>query len=406
MVNSSGDNKPAFLAFASDANDIEVLKVFAEAHQWSEACVHQGNITTAAEYLKSNPSPQLLLVELPSAKEAPAMFDALADVCDPGTKVITIGSINEYSFYCWLMDLGIFSYLLKPLTDTMLENAYAKSVEPVVSAGKGEKPPGKLIAVTGARGGVGASTMALNLAGIIAANAPKKRVALVDLDAQEGSIALMLDIEPSRGFRDALEKPDRIDSLFIERVVNKLTKNLSVISAEEAMHEGIRVHDQAADALLRELRAQYDVVVLDVPRHLNAFVRSCLKQSEHVLMVTELTLLSLRDVMRMGDVMRETIKAKPPILVANRVGMAPKHEMPPADFEKGVGAKIACRIPYAPDMFMQIGSDIPAVRHKTNPAFKTLYAMAAFLVPETKGKVRAEEKKSGLEFALFKKKSG
>ena len=406
MSNAHSGDKPAFLAFASDAQDIAELKTFAGAHQWGDACVHQGDIRTASQYLKSNPSPTLLLVELSSAKEAPAQLDELANVCDPDTKVITIGNINEYSFYCWLMDLGIFSYLLKPLTQPMLESTYAKSIEITSSGGKNEKPPGKIISVIGARGGVGTSAIALNLAGTVA-DLSKKQVALIDVDPQEGSIALTLDIEPSRGFRDALEKPDRIDSLFLERVMNKLGKNLSVLAAEEALHDNIRIHDQAGEALLRELRGKYDVIVLDIPRYLNNFGRSCLKQSEHVVMVTELNLLCLRDMLRVGDVMRETLKVKPPILLANRVGMVPKHEMPIGDFEKGAGAKVAHRVPFTPDLFMHIGHDIPALQHKAHVAVKPLHQLAIQIVPEARGKPALKEKheKKGFELGLFKKKA-
>src|SRR5437868_694183 len=110
---NSGDKssaaKPPFLAFASDREDRETLKAFVSGHQWSDSCIYEGNIASAAQYLKSNPSPVLLLVEIPSANEAPALLDRLADVCDPDTKVITIGAINEYSFYCWLTEIGISS---------------------------------------------------------------------------------------------------------------------------------------------------------------------------------------------------------------------------------------------------------------------------------------------------------
>ncbi len=240
----------------------------------------------------------------------------------------------------------------------------------------------------GTRGGVGATTVTLNLAGIIA-DLSKKQVALVDIDPQEGSIALMLDIEPSRGLRDALEKPDRIDSLFIERVMSKPLKNLAVLSAEESLHDRINIHDDAADTLLKEVREKFDVVVLDIPRYLSPFARQCLKQADHVVLVTELTLLSLRDALRLGDLMRETLKIKPAVIVANRVGFAPKQEMQPVDFEKGVGTKIARSIPFAPELFMQIGvsNEIPPLKMKSPCRCSSRYCkhLAEQLVPEAKG---------------------
>lgn len=389
------------MAFARDEKDIEVLKEFATLRQWAQADIHSGDITTATEFLKKHTSPLLLLVELPSAEEAPALLDALADVCDPDTRVITIGSINEYSFYCWLMDIGIFSYMLRPLAIPALDANYEKSVAPPSSGGKQGKPPGKVISIIGTRGGVGASAVSLNLAGVIADHT-RKQVALVDVDPHEGTLALALDIEPSRGLRDALEKPDRIDSLFIERVMSKPLKNLSVMSAEETLHEQVAPHEQAAHALIKELRDKFDIVVLDIPRHLSSYHRQCLKLSDQVVMVTELTLLSLRDALRLSDVLREALKTKPPLIVVNRAGFNSKQEMQLADFEKGVSAKIAQRIPFAPEMFMQIGTEIPALKMKSHAAVKPLQALAEQLLPELRKKsVETESKK----FNFFSKKS-
>ncbi len=341
--------------------------------------------------MKSNASPTLLLVEIPSANEAPALLDQLADVCDPSTKVITIGSVNEYSFYCWLMDIGIFSYLLKPLTVQVLESTYNKSTETAASQASQGKQPGKVIAVMGARGGVGATTIGLNLAGIVAEQSGKP-VALVDIDPQEGSVALALDIEPSRGVREALERPDRIDSLFIERVMTKPTKNLSVLSVEESLQETLIINDQAADVLIKELRDKFSVVVLDIPRHLTAFSKQCLKQVDAIVLVAELTLLSLRDTIRLADMIREQLKMKPPIIVANRMGFSSGHEMEIVDFEKGADSKVLYRVPFTPDVFMQVTGEIPATKHKSHAAVKSIYALAAQLLPEAKIKTESAKK--------------
>ena len=398
-TNNPATDKPAFMAFVNDAADLETLKAFANSQGWAQADINQGDIRTAAQFLKNNKSPLLLMVEIPSAGEAPALLDGLANVCDPDTKVITVGSINEYSFYCWLMDIGVFSYLLKPLTPAMLEGAYQKSLGSAAQAGSNDKKLGKVIAVMGARGGIGASTISLNLAGIFAENM-KNPVALIDVDPQMGSIALTLDLEPSRGLREVMEKPDRIDSLFMERVMLKPHKNLSVMGAEEAMHETIHYHDQAPAMLLNELRGKFSLIVLDLPRRLDATNREFLKKADYVVLVAELTLLSLRDTLRLGDLLRDTLHLKPPVIVMNRIGMVKKQEMMPADFEKGVNAKIACSVPFAPDVFMQISSEIPSVKMKNNPAIKPLFDLAGLMVPSMKP--RQEESQKG--FSLFKSK--
>ncbi len=393
--------KPKFFSFCQDNADREVLKGFARAHEWDESCVMQGDISTATDYFKNHPSPVLLLVEVPSAESAPSLLDALANVCDPDTKVIIIGTINEYSFYCWLTDIGVFSYLLRPLTKDMLEKAYLKSIDVPLPAAAEVKEPTKIIGVVGARGGVGVSTIALNLAGIFAEHAGKK-IALVDIDPQAGTLSLNLDIEPARGLRDALEKPDRIDQLFIDRVMNKAHENLWVLSAEEQLKEKIHVNELTAEALLRELSNKYDIVVLDIPRNLDQFGRECLKKCHNILLVAELSLQSLRDTLRISDLLVDTFKMSPPLVVANRAGVAPKNEMSVGDFEKGITAKVVEKIVYTPDVFMVIGNDIPSITNAKHAAMQPLYSLAKQLIPSLSFEVESKDK--GLLGFMKKKK--
>ena len=392
--------KAQFLAFVPEASDVAVLGEFALDKGWETSCVHTGDIRQATLHLKKHASPELLLVDVPSVEEAPALLDALAEVCDPTTKVIVTGLINQYSFYCWLTDIGIFNYMLRPLTLEALDAVYQKSLAPPASAQKSEKPPAKIIAVMGTRGGVGATSVAINLAGIIAEQT-RQQVALVDLDAQEGSVALALDMEPSRGFREVLEQPDRIDSLFIDRVMQKIGKYLSVLTAEESIGESLNVTDQASDPLLTELRGKYDYIVLDVPRHFNSFSKQCLKYADHTILVTELSLLSLRDTIRMQDAMRDGWKTKAPLIVANRIGLSAKQELPVLDFEKGASCSLTARISFLPDLFMSISNEIPAVKHKKNEAMKPLYELASLIVPQMK---KPDGVKAKSSFTLFKKK--
>lgn len=391
----------SFVAFVTSDADVATLKSFAAGKGFGGDCIHQGTISDASHYLREAPAPDVLLVELPSQEEAPALLEALAEVCSPDTVVITVGRINEYSFYCWLMDIGIEQYLLCPLTEEALEGVFQKLLS-TPDNNKLERPPAKIIAVMGTRGGVGATTVAINLAGILG-EMTHKRVALVDLDPQEGSVALALDIQPSQNVRDALERPDRIDSLFLERVMNKLGKYLSILGAEENIGAPLNITEQAVEPLFHELGMKYDYVILDVPRHMTQFTRSCLQKADHALLVTELSLLSLRDTIRMQDAMREEWKIKPPMVIANRVGLAPKQEVPVADFEKGAKTKIIEQLPFAPDIFMPLTQDIAAIHYKAQPATRPLYRLAAIIAPEIKPE-DGKEKKAGSIFSFLSKK--
>jgi pilus assembly protein CpaE len=241
---------------------------------------------------------------------------------------------------------------------------------------------GLLIAVVGTRGGVGATTLAVNLAWVLA-NHRKQKVALLDLDPHVGTVALALDLEPGRGLRDALEKPDRIDALFMERVMVRYNDHLSVLSAEEPLEEQVAAKEQAAEALVRETRSRFSHVVADVPRHMGGFTRELLKRADHVIVVTETTMLGLRDALRLNDYFRDTLKIKPPVFIANREGVAAKHHMPRAEFEKGLAAPFSFVMPFVQDAYASANSGEILVDNAKHAALiKEYHALAAKFLPK------------------------
>ncbi|MEZ5691081.1 MAG: AAA family ATPase [Rickettsiales bacterium] len=389
-----------FLAFVKDDSDIKILSEFASENGLGENSVQKGDIGAAISYLNNKQPPETLLIEIESADSAPKQFDELANFCSPETKVIVVGKINEYSFYCWLKDIGISNYLLMPLKKETVANIYNKAVKKPQEGNNEVKEPTKIFSIIGVRGGVGASTVALNLAGIFAKNSGKK-VALVDLDAYKGTLSLMIDIEPSHGLRDALERPDRIDPLFIDRVMSKTHENLWVLSAEEPLQEQINIADATADSLIKELSNKYDIIIMDIPRYMDKFCHGCLKYSDSVILVAELSLQSIRDSLRFSDFIADILKMPRPMVIANRVGAGAKNEIGTADFEKGIMAKLEEKISYHPDIFMSIGSDIPAVHHAKHNVVKPLYSIAKKLIPTLKEEDIKVEK--GL-FDFMKKK--
>lgn len=396
-------SKHPFIAFASDAESIAQLQQFCAARGWNNAVIHEGNIDTAAEYLKTARSPDVLFVDVLSVETAAASFDKLADVCEPGVKVIVSGKINEYSFYCWLVDMGISSYLLKPLSLANLEAAFKKATDvplAVPSAQVQQAPQvlGKVITIIGARGGSGASTVATNLAWILSHQLSQK-TALLDFDPQLGTVALSLDLEPGRGLKEALEKPERIDSLFMDRVMVRVDDTLSILSTEEGIEEQIVPNEAAAEALLRQSRPKFSHIVVDVPRALTPFTRYALKHSDHIICVTELSLMGLRESVRYLEYCRDTLKVSPPIFVANRVGVAGKHQMPQSEFEKGLGAKIEYVIPLVLDAHAaSTEGQVLAERTKNSPAVKAFRALAERFVEGVAEQAKKQEKAGFLSF--------
>ncbi len=403
--NKNGDAAMPFMAFTNDSESIVVLKQFALNNSWAESIIHSGDIETAAQFLKTNHSPRVLFVDVTSQESTPAALDALADVCEPGTKVIVSGKINEYSFYCWLVDVGVSSYLLKPFTIHSLEAAYKKTTETSVNNGTPAaelKNHAKIITVIGARGGVGATTVCVNMAWIMANNLNHK-TALLDFDPQFGTVSLALDLEPGKGLRDALEKPDRIDGLFIDRVMVKVDDNLSILSTEESIEDTITATEAAAEALFKQTQPKFSYIIIDLPRVLSPFTRYALAHSDHVICVTEYTIAGLRESLRYLEYCRDILKIAPPVFVANRVGLAGKHQMPKDEFEKGLGQKIKFDIPFVLDAHAAATvGEVLAETAKNIPATRVLHLLAEHFT----GSAAEQKPKTKLDSILALLKGG
>lgn len=313
--------------------------------------VHVGDVAAATEYLRANPSPEILLIEVPSAEAAPALLDALADVVNPHTKVLVTGTIDSYRFYHWLMDLGIHEYVLQPFTADQLKAAIVKGSAKKAAAAQTAEPQKKtLIAVIGTRGGVGATTVATNLAAYIAREY-QQSTALIDLDYYFGTIALGMDMEPSRGMRDALEKPDRVDAMFLERVMVKPFAHLSLLAAEEQLHEVIPTQANAGEAIFGALKENFSTVVVDVPRQMTPLSRYVLAHADHVIMVATPQLPDFRDALRIRDYLVDQMKRPGPKVLLNRVGEAGRDELSASDFKKHYGDTPYMKLSHMPEAF-------------------------------------------------------
>lgn len=310
--------------------------------------VGPGGVAGAIDYLAENPSPPLLVVDLGASADPRADIDALADMCEPGTAVIALGQDNDVNLFRDLMESGVADYLVKPVTTEQIGRALDRAVRQV-EEDQDESPDktsqGHLMVVFGSRGGVGASTVAVNCACQIA-NQGEKRVMLVDLDLRFGSVALALDLEPGRGLREMLENPGRIDSLFVASAAATAGKGLHVLGSEETLDGAMDFESEALEMLLGELRRNYDYVIVDAPRAMVVETPVVLEMASTVTIVTELSLIGMRDTMRVGDLVKEIAPKAKRLIVANRVGSDKKNELPRAEFERGIETRITHLVPY------------------------------------------------------------
>ncbi len=300
-------------------------------------------LDAALRRIRSGSAPRILLVDLSESTAPIAEVSAARAVGGPDLKLVVLGTVNDVALFRDLLSAGASDYLVKPPTREALTATLEKR-----SAAIGTTPDGlgQVIVFIGTRGGVGATTSAVCCAWLLAAERPE-RIALLDLDLHFGTAALKLDIDPGSGLCEALEQPSRIDSLFIERAMIKVSDNLRVLAAEASATQNLAVDPGAVDMLLHELRRKFARVVVDLPRGAGPLQRVVLAAASHVVVFCERSLAGLRDTIRLQSVVREQApQARLWLVEAGATGE--RALIGKSEFEKGIGKALDASLSYDP----------------------------------------------------------
>jgi pilus assembly protein CpaE len=333
-----------FRAFIQDDATRKVMDQVVGELAIPNASVHKGGIREATQLLGEQRSPRLLVVDLSGTDLPLSAINELAEVCEPGVTVIAIGDRNDVGLFRDLINNGVSDYLVKPIAPALIQKSLLNVVESATQ-GKQTDRRGRLVAVSGARGGVGATMLATGISWSIA-NRRRRRVALVDLDLQFGTVALALDLEPSPGLREALEHPGRIDALFIDRAMVRQSDTLYVLSGEESLGDPVTADTSSLDILLKELRNKFHYVVVDLPRQVSLATQYIAQSASNLVLVTDLSLAGMRDTLRQLSLLPVANAACQITVVANRVGEYREGEIARKEFEAAIGRPIDFVIPF------------------------------------------------------------
>ncbi|MCD2178963.1 AAA family ATPase [Rhizobium sp. C1] len=309
--------------------------------------INHGGIAAAASMFASAATPNLIILE--TSFGADRLFEELgplAEVCDPSTKVIIIGRQNDIGLYRELMRNGISEYLVYPvgLAD-MLSSIASIFVDPEA------EPLGRSIAFIGAKGGVGSSTVAHNAAFGISSLFATETI-LADLDLPFGTANINFDQDPAQGIAEAVYSPDRLDEIFLDRLLTKCTDTLSLLAAPSMLD---RAYDFGRDSFLpvvEVLSRSAPVTVLDVPHAWNDWTRMLLSGVDEVVITAVPDLANLRNAKNMFDALKKLRpNDKSPHLIINQAGMPKRAEISPADFVDPLGIQPIAVIPFEVQLF-------------------------------------------------------
>ena len=313
----------------------------------AEVTVEPGGIEAAIARFANQASPNLLIID--TQMQGPAMLhslDRLAQVIEEGTKVLILGSVNDIILFRELLTRGVSEYLVPPLKPVdLIRTICGLYVNP-------DKPfAGRISAVIGARGGIGSSTIAHNLAWTIAER-HEAGASLLDLDLSFGTAALDFNQDPPQSIADVLLAPDRVDDVFLERVTTKQTQRLQMLTAPATLEREFELDSAAYETVIERVRRTSPFIVLDLPHVWTSWVKQTLLTADDVIIVAGPDLASLRNTKNILDLLKATRPYdSEPTVILSMTGVPKRPEIPLKDFAEALGAEPMLSLPFDPALF-------------------------------------------------------
>jgi pilus assembly protein CpaE len=338
--------------------------------------IQMGGVTAAIEAYRGSSTPNVIILETESRGDAIlAGLDSLAEVCDPGTRVLVIGRQNDVLLYRELTRRGVSDYLIAPVGTLDV----VRSICGLYSS-PDAKAVGRIIAVVGAKGGVGASTIAHNVAWAIARDLQLDTV-IADLDLGFGTASLDFNQDPPQGIADAVFSPERIDNNFVERLLSKCTDHLTLLAAPATLERVYDFSPEAFDSILDSLRTTMPFTVLDVPHLWTGWTKHTLIAADEIVIVATPDLANLRNAKSMLDLLKASRpNDRHPFYLLNNVGVPKRPEITSADFAKALVDQPIAVIPFEPQLFGAAANNGQMIAelsasHRTAESFRQLAQM-------------------------------
>lgn len=334
---------PTAMAFVSDSETEELVRRALGDLNIDDAYVSKGGVETATAELGRRKSPRLLIVDISGVENPLVRINELAEKCEPEVNVVTIGDKNDILLYQDMKTAGVSEYFFKPLVRDLLKRVCNRLLNGVADERPATAATGKLVFVLGVRGGVGATTIAVNAA-VRLAEKGQRWVMLVDLDLQGGDAALQLAATPTSALHEALQRPERVDKLFLERGALHAGERLDLLDSLEPLGRGVPLRDDTVMPLIDKLLQRYRFVFVDLPAAAAASLVQALHTPSACVLVSNSSLASARDLVRWRDWIGPNTSERRTLHVLNMSGA--DGALPEAEFVRAVGHAPDVVIPY------------------------------------------------------------
>jgi len=335
------DGRGGLLAFVTDQESEAALRAGLIGVA-ADVDIRSGTLRQAIRFVEKETPPPALVVDIEGVTDPQSALDDLARVCPPDVKVVVIGDNKDIGFYRMLVnELGVAEYVHKPLTRDNVQRLVLPRLTGSLRLHAGLRG-GHVAAVCSAGGGMGATTVAVNLAVELAA-VTNSHVALLDLNLHGGTAAAMVGARPGPGLRMALEDAERADALFLDRTAITVTPRLRLIAAEEGFETTLAITEAGVARVLEVLRQKFNFVIIDLPMPLPPAMRKAIAVARTVAVVLGPEVAALRDAKAIRQMVTVTTGTDRVLTVLNRADL--KGGLPPALIQQGLGGRLDATIP-------------------------------------------------------------
>ncbi len=380
-------------AFCERPDLAEIVQIASEDRRLTKAhvSVHMGGAAAAVAHYQESPTPNLIIVEstLPRGQML-GELDALAESCDSGTKVLVVGHVNDVVLYRELLNRGVSEYLVAPVTPVGLMESISNLYNHPDT-----DPVGHIFAFIGAKGGVGSSTMCHNAAWTLS-EVLKSNVIVADLDLAFGTTGLDFNQDPVQGIAEALQSPERLDEVLLDRLLTKCSDRLSIFAAPVVLDRDYEISPDAVEMVLDVVRQNVPYVAVDLPHGWSPWTKRVLMQADEVTITCVPDLANLRNAKSIVDLLKQSRKHDgKPHLVINMANVPKRPEISVKEFEQALDLKATAIVEYDPETFGQASNNGQMIE-ELNAKAKSAQAFRDIALSMSRRKEIKIEKKSPL----------
>ena len=383
----NADSAVPAAAYVADKETEKQLKDLLPKWGYEAAHIGRGTLRDVIRDYREKPMPTVLIVDISKVALPLSDLQALADICPPRVNVVVLGSEDNVGLYRDLMEIGVTDYLVKPVPSDLLFRAVARA-SGRIAARNPEPRAGKTVAVYGVRGGVGATTTALNT-GWLLANQYNRHVMLADLNLTSGTLALELGLEPTAGLAGLLTDPDRIDNVFVDRATLEAEERLKLLASEADFDSAPSYSADAVSELMQHLRSRYHFIIQDVDRARADTAMKVLQNADVRVLVIDPTLASVRDAARIVKTLKSEREEKKNLLILNRSRARTKGDVPLEKINRFVDHPVDIVIPFEKKRLALASLNAKPVAREKIPVTEAYKKLATELIgrKETPGRL-------------------